>query len=84
MLEGLAVFRPSGTLLRIDADLIAPASAQEDFFRQVPHAAVARDYQKVARLKPSERSAYIQLRGCIPPELDESDEDFQAALAALR
>jgi len=84
VLEGVAVFRPSGTLLRIDADVIAPASTQEDFFRQVPHAAVGRDYQKVARLKPSERSAYMQLRGCMPPELDESDEDFEAALALLR
>ena len=84
VLEGLAVFRPSGTLLRIDADLIVPASTQADFFRQVPQAPVAREYQRLARLKPNERSAYMQLRGCMPPEPDESDEDFEAALAALR
>jgi hypothetical protein len=84
VVEGLAIFRPSGTLLRIDADLIAPASAQQDFFRQVPHAPVARDYPKLARLKPNERSAYVQLRGCVPAEGDESDEDFDAAVAALR
>lgn len=84
VVEGLAIFRPSGTLLRIDADVIAPASAQEDFFRHVPHAPVAQDSPKLARLKPSERSAYTQLRGCMPAEADESDEDFDAAVATLR
>lgn len=84
VLEGIAVFRPSGTLLRIDADLIAPASAQEDFFRQVPRAPLARDYQKAVRLRPSDPSPYLQLRGCMPPEPDESNEDFEAALAAFR
>jgi len=84
VLEGLAVFRPSGTLLRIDADLIAPASAQAEFFRHIPHAPAAPEYQRVARLKPNERSAYVQLRGCMSPEPDESNEDFEAALAALR
>jgi len=84
VVEGLAIFRPSGTLLRIDADLIASASAQQDFFRQVPYAPVARDYPKLARLKPNDRSAYRQLRGCMPAEADESDEEFDAAVAALR
>ncbi len=84
VVEGLAIFRPSGSLLRLDADVIAAASMQEDFFRQIPHAAVARDYQKMARLKPNEPSAYAQLRGCMPAEAGDSDEDFQAAIAALR
>jgi len=84
VLEGLAVFRPSGTLLRIDADLIAPASAQEDFFRQVPRAPLVRDYQKAVRLRSGDPSPYLQLRGCMPPESDESNEDFEAALVALR
>ncbi len=84
VVEGLAIFRPSGTLLRLDADLIAPASAQQDFFRQIPQAADSRDYQKLARLKPHERSAYIQLRGCTPAEAGELDADFDAAVAALR
>lgn len=84
VIEGLAIFRPSGTLLRLDANLIASASAQQDFFRQIPQASDSRDYQKLARLKPHERSAYIQLRGCTPAEAGELDADFDAAVAALR
>lgn len=82
VVEGTAVFRPSGSLLRIDADAIAPASAADDFFRQVPVATTVRDYQQLARLKPSEKSAYAHLLGFFPAE--EPDEDFEAALAALR
>jgi len=44
----------------------------------------ARDYPQLARLKPNERSAYVQLRGCMPAEVGESDEEFDAAVAALR
>ena len=84
VVEGLAIFRPSGSLLRLDADLIAPATMQEEFFRQIPSAAVSRDYQKLARLKPSDRSAYQQLRGWCTAEPDESEQAFEAAIAALR
>ena len=84
VIEGIAVFRPSGTVLRIDADLIGPASSQEDFFREVPRAVVPRDYDKATHLRPGERSAYLQLRGCVPAGDNESDADFEAALAALR
>lgn len=82
IIEGLGVFRPSGTLLRVDADAIAQASTLDDFFRRVPRGTVERDYHKLARLKPGEKSAYAQLLGSIPA--GESDEDFEAALAALR
>lgn len=82
VVEGLGVFRPSGSLLRIDADAIAAASSQDEFFRQFPSAAIQRDYHKVARLKAGEKSAYAQLRGSLPG--DETDEEFDAAVAALR
>lgn len=82
VVEGLGVFRPSGTLLRVDADAVVPASSRDDFFRQVPAAPVVRDYQKLARLRPGEPSVYAKLRGFIPAE--ESDEEFQAALDELR
>lgn len=82
VIEGTGVFRPSGTVLRIDADAIAPASQDDEFFRTMPLAARRRDYQKSARLKPSEPSVYARLRGSIPSE--ESDDAFEAAIAALR
>lgn len=82
VVEGLAIFRPSGSMLRIDADAIAAASSQDEFFRGVPTGTVQRDYHKLARLRVGEKSAYAQLRGSLAGE--ESDEEFEAALAALR
>ena len=84
VVEGMAVFRPSGSLLRIDAEAIAAASVEDDFFRQVPRGSVLRDYQKLARLKPGERSPYLSLIGSLRAEPGESEEEFQAAIAALR
>jgi len=82
VIEGLGVFRPSGALLRVDADALAPESPADSFFRTLPTAAAARDYHKLARLKPGEPSVYAQILGSIPAE--ESDEEFEAALANLR
>lgn len=82
VVEGVGVFRPSGTLLRIDADAVVSASSRDDFFRHVPTAPVVRDYQTLVRLKPGEKSVYAQLLGSIPAE--ESDEAFNAAVLALR
>lgn len=81
VLEGVAVFRPSGALLRVDADAIAAASPADDFFRTLPRGVPARDYRRLARLKPGEPSAYAQILGSIPAE--EPDEDFAAAIDAL-
>jgi len=80
VIEGIAVFRPSGSLLRIDAEAIAPASTQDEFFRGIP--TVQRDYHKLAQLRAGEKCAYAQLRGSLAG--GESDEEFQAALATLR
>jgi hypothetical protein len=82
VVEGIGVFRPSGSLLRIDADAIAPASSQDEFFRTVPSAVGRRDYHKLARLKIGEKPAYAQLRGSLPAE--EPDYEFDAAVSALR
>ena len=81
VIEGAGVFRPSGSLLRIDADAIAAAGAQDDFFRTVPKAAVERNYRKLARLRPGEPSVYARILGSIPAE--ESDEEFAAAVEEL-
>jgi hypothetical protein len=82
MVEGVGVFRPSGSLLRVDADAIVAASSQDEFFRRVPSAIARRDYHKLARLRAGEKSAYAQLRGWLPGE--ESDEEFNTAVVALR
>jgi hypothetical protein len=82
VIEGVGVFRPSGSLLRIDADAIAPARAEDEFFRELPEGLVERDYRTLVRLRPGEASAYARILGSIPAE--ESDEEFEAALAALR
>lgn len=78
VLEGNGVFRPSGSLLRIDADAIALAGVQDEFFRKVPEAQVLRDVTIAARLRTGERSGFARIFGSIPAE--ESDEEFAAAV----
>jgi len=79
--EGVGVFRPSGTLLRIDADAVAAAGAGDAGFAVVPRAARVGDIKRQLLLKSGEASAYRELLGSIPPE--ESDEDFAAAIEAM-
>lgn len=79
--EGMGVFRPSGTLLRIDANALALASERDDFFRRAPVAEVRTDLGRAARLGPGELSVYEGFLGSIPPE--ETDEEFAAAVDAL-
>jgi hypothetical protein len=82
VVEGMGIFRPSGTLLRIDADALVLATQQDEFFRRAPSATPVGDYQQLARLRPGEASAYAKLHGSI--SFDESDEAFFAALETLR
>lgn len=82
VIEGTGIFRPSGSLLRIDADAVARATPADEFFRRVPFAYRDRDSTKLARLKSGEASVYARLRGSLRG--DESDEDFEAGLATLR
>ncbi len=79
--EGLGVFRPSGTLLRIDANALAPASERDEFFRQAPVAAVRSDVARGARLRSGEVPVYAGFLGSIPPE--ETDEEFADAVEAM-
>ena len=79
MIEGLAVFRPSGKLLRIDADAIAAAGAGDSYFSTIPLPGVA-DYAAAVRTRPG-ASPYKELLGMIPGE--ETDEEFFIAMEAL-
>jgi hypothetical protein len=79
--EGMGVFRPSGTLLRIDADAMAAAGAGDTGFSVMPRAPKLGDIKRQLLLKTGEASAYGALLGSIPAE--ESDEDFAIAIEAM-
>lgn len=79
--EGLGVFKPSGTLLRIEADALTLASKNDDFFRSAPVAIARTDVARAARLRSGEPPAYMGFLGSIPPE--ETDEEFAAAVESL-
>ncbi|MFZ4595187.1 MAG: hypothetical protein ACOYOF_13100 [Verrucomicrobiaceae bacterium] len=81
VVEGTGVFRPSGTLLRVEADAVAAASSQDEFFRELPKSLETPDYESLLRVRPGERSAYHRILGVIPAE--ESDEEFAAAIEAF-
>lgn len=79
--EGLGVFRPSGTLLRIEADAIMPATQSDDFFRHLPIAVARTDPSRDLRLRSGEPSAYAAFLGSVPVE--ETDEEFAAAIEEM-
>ncbi|MBV5325176.1 MAG: hypothetical protein J0626_07860, partial [Rhodospirillaceae bacterium] len=79
--EGIGVFRPSGSLLRIDADTLDAAGAADVAFTEIPRALPRRDVLREVRLRAGEPSAYRQFIGSIPAE--EGDEDFAAAVEAM-
>ena len=81
VIEGSGIFRPSGLLLRVDADAIAFAAAQDEFFRQVPEALSTSDCLTPARLRQGEGSPFDRILGSIPAE--ETDEEFAAAIEAF-
>jgi len=79
--EGIGVFRPSGSLLRIDADAIRPADRQADAFRHLPSATPNMDIARAMRLRQGEPSPYASFLGRVPAE--ESDEEFARAIEAM-
>ena len=81
VIEGMAMFRPSGGLLRVDATAIAAASARDEFFRIVPSGVLTQDVLRTARLRPGEKSVYARILSSIPAE--ETDEEFAAAVEAM-
>lgn len=76
VIEGLAVFRPSGRLLRIDADAIDAAGSRDSYFSTLPLPG-GMDYANAVRTRHG-LSPYKDLLGMIPAE--ESDEEFLKAL----
>ncbi len=81
VIEGLAAFRPSGTLLRVDADAIRQAGSSDASFSTLPLPEVRRTFQKEAALVRPGQKPYASIFGLIPG--DESDEKFAAAVEDL-
>lgn len=80
VIEGLAVFRPSGKLLRVDADVIADARRGDSYFSALPLPGVQGDYAAAARERPG-HSPYRELLGSMP--IVESEEEFARLVEEL-
>ncbi|MEP7384395.1 MAG: hypothetical protein ABI910_22145, partial [Gemmatimonadota bacterium] len=78
--EGMGVFRPSGSLLRIDADALGEAGIGDRAFTVIPRAIPRRDVPRDVRLRAGEPSVYRQFIGSIPAE--EGDDEFAVAVEA--
>ncbi len=81
VIEGIAQFRPSGSLLRIDAESIDEASADDLFFSTLPLPEIQTDYQAMVSSSRPSQSPYSSIFGTIRG--DESDDEFAAAVEEL-
>lgn len=78
---GMAIYRPSGRLLRIDADALALQRPADRFFATVPTPSGGRmDIKSLVR-EQRQCGGMAAMWGKVPAE--ESDEDFLAAVAKL-
>jgi hypothetical protein len=79
--SGTAVYRPSGRLLRVDAERLAPQRPSDRFFATVPSATGARlDLNSLVR-EQRKRGGMAAIYGQIPAH--ESDEEFLAAVTSM-
>ncbi|MCX7014443.1 MAG: hypothetical protein NTW86_18155 [Candidatus Sumerlaeota bacterium] len=79
--EGKAVFRPSGSLLCLEAEDIAPATESDDFFATVPRGIPTRLDMRALRQPQTPRSGMARFFGCWPG--DETEEEILAALEEI-
>ncbi len=78
---GKAVFRPSGQMLRVDADEIGPAEDRDQFFAKMPKPRAQRFDSRKLRIKKSQTSGVAAIVGKWPG--DESDEEVQRVLQEI-
>lgn len=79
LLEGLAVFKPSGNILRVEIDALEPASAKDQFFNKMPSPMLQESPAAYGRISATTaRSAGLSLLGQWPG--DESDEEIHKLL----
>ena len=82
VIEGLAEFRPSGSLLRVDADAIRLATSGDSVFSVLPFPERQQNYQQAATAIRPGHKPYAEIYGLIPA--DESDEEFAASVETMR
>lgn len=78
---GMAIYRPSGTLLRIDTDALAPQRDGDRFFTTMPTPTGGKLDLKSLLREQRARGGMGAIGGKIPAE--ESDEEFLAAVAEM-
>lgn len=78
VIEGQAVFRVSGNLLRIEADAIRAATGSDDFFRKLPVPSARQTEQRHFHRPQGPQTGANAIRGRWPGE--ESEEEILAAL----
>ena len=82
VIEGQAVFRASGSVLRIDAEAIADAGERDRFFSKLPKAAVGMRKQLENAAVPTRgQSGFASIYGQWPG--DETEEELLAALEEI-
>jgi hypothetical protein len=79
---GKAVFRPSGSLLRIDASGIEPGEGQPALFSKIPVARSVRPQLVRSKGVETQKRGVAAFFGAWPGE--ETDEDFDAMVRELR
>jgi hypothetical protein len=79
--SGLAIFRPSRTLLRIDADTLAPQGDADRFFATVPVPTGGKLDLKSLLREQYARGGMAAIGGKVPAE--ETDEEFLAAIVDM-
>ena len=79
--EGMGIFRPSGSLLRIDADALEASTVHDSVFSRIPRAVPVTNVVRELRLRAGEPSAFSSFMESIPA--DESDAEFAAAVEAM-
>jgi hypothetical protein len=79
--NGKAVYRPSGSLLRLDAETLTPQRPEDRFFAVPPHAAPNGTDLKALLRGQRQLGGMAAVWGAIPAE--ESDEEFLAAVQGM-
>jgi len=82
VIEGLAVYRPSGSLLRIDAEAIAQATERDTFFSTIPQPSRETLDMKQVRSPQSRSTGINVIWGAW--EGEETDQDLLQALEEIR
>jgi hypothetical protein len=81
VVSGLAKFRPSGRVLRVEADQVVPAVGDTSLWEAMPRPLLPDLDVHALRAPQGPRSGVAAIFGRLPE--DESDDDFDAAVRAL-